>query len=530
MRGKIKRVIASLLISALCITSTACGLDSAKTNGTKGKEQSEFDTSSTLVYGSTDYTSINPALYEHGEINSLIFSGLTAHDAKNQVVPALAKSWEFNDKTNEYIFHLREGVVWQDGEKFTSEDVKFTLETIMNPENASEIASNYEDILSIETPDEQTVILQLNAPNVAMLDYMTVGILPKHRLEGKDITTDSFNQNPIGTGPYRLIKWEMGQYIQLEKNDSYYGTEPKIETIIFKIVPDEKVRAMQLQSGELDLAQISPKDAKSFEKKVGYTIYDMKTADYRGILYNFANPFFKKHREVVNALSYAIDRQAIVDAVLLGEGEVAYSPLQMGEYCNEGIEKFSYNPARTKEILEKNGWEQKNGIYEKNGDKLQFTITCGEGDQVRIDMATICAQQLREVGADVTVAVESNIDWEGQEAYLIGWGSPFDPDDHTYKVFGTNKGANYSSYSNKKVDELLGKARQTDDHALRKQYYKQFQEELTKDLPYTFLAYVDAIYVSNKNIKGITQDTVLGHHGVGIFWNIADWELEESHS
>ena len=117
------------------------------------------------------------------------------------------------------------------------------------------------------------------------------------------------------------------------------------------------------------------------------------------------------------------------------------------------------------------------------------------------------------------------MDWANQEAYLIGWGSPFDPDDHTYKVFGTDKGANYSGYSNARVDELLQKARETDVDSERLELYKEFQAELAKDLPYTFIAYVDAIYVGKSNIKGMTTDTVLGHHGVGIFWNIADWTL-----
>ena len=140
-------------------------------------------------------------------------------------------------------------------------------------------------------------------------------------------------------------------------------------------------------------------------------------------------------------------------------------------------------------------------------------------------MANICAQQLREIGADVTVQVKAEIDWANQESYLIGWGSPFDPDDHTYKVFGTGKGSNFSGYSNANVDALLQAARETDDDQARKEYYRQFQEELTKDMPYTFIAYVDAIYVRRDNIQGITEDTVLGHHGVGIFWNIAEWTI-----
>ncbi len=110
-------------------------------------------------------------------------------------------------------------------------------------------------------------------------------------------------------------------------------------------------------------------------------------------------------------------------------------------------------------------------------------------------------------------------------ACLIGWGSPFDADDHTYKVFGTDKGANYSSYSNTAVDEALIKARQSDDPAVRKAYYADFQQALAADPAYAFICYIDANYVAKSNIKGIDTDTVLGHHGVGIFWNIQDWEI-----
>ena len=106
-----------------------------------------------------------------------------------------------------------------------------------------------------------------------------------------------------------------------------------------------------------------------------------------------------------------------------------------------------------------------------------------------------------------------------------GWGSPFDADDHTYKVFGTDKGANYSSYSNEKVDEYLTLARQYEDQETRAKYYDLFQEELQQDPPYAFICYIDANYVADSDIQGISENTVLGHHGVGIFWNIQDWEI-----
>ena len=106
-------------------------------------------------------------------------------------------------------------------------------------------------------------------------------------------------------------------------------------------------------------------------------------------------------------------------------------------------------------------------------------------------------------------------------------GKPFDADDHTYKVFGTDKGANYSSYSNEKVDQYLTEARQSSDPEVRAEAYAKFQEALAEDPAYAMICYIDANYVADSNIKGIDPDTVMGHHGVGIFWNVADWTIEE---
>ena len=127
------------------------------------------------------------------------------------------------------------------------------------------------------------------------------------------------------------------------------------------------------------------------------------------------------------------------------------------------------------------------------------------------------------MGADVPAG---GIDWAGQECCIIGWGSPFDADDHTYKVFGTDKGANYSGYSNALVDEYLTQARQTEDENERKEAYAKFQEALAETPAYTFFCYIDALYAAENTIQGIDEDTVLGHHGVGIFWNICDWTIE----
>lgn len=529
LNQKWKSWMAGMLAAVFVLGLTACGGADAPASEPESSSASEPGAlGTTLVYGSNDYTRINPALDEHGEINILIFDGLTAHDGENGIVPRLAERWEYDESQNTYTFYLKEGVKWHDGEAFTAEDVKFTFETIMDPENESENASNYEDVEEILVVDDRTVSFRLSAPNYAFLEYMTMAILPKHLLEGEDMQTSEFFRSPVGTGPYKLERWDVGQAITLVKNQDYFLGAANIDRIIFKIVTDDRAKAMQLQAGELNLAQVTPKDVKSFEGAKGYITYDMKTSDYRGILYNFHNEYWQQNADLIPAINFAIDRQAIVDAVLLGRGEAAYGPLQRNIYNYADVEHYDYDPARAQELLEDAGCEKgADGYYYRDGGKIGFTIHASAGDQVRIDMAQIAAQQLQEIGLDVTADVPVTIDWGGQECCIIGWGSPFDADDHTYKVFGTGKGANYSGYSNEIVDAYLTQARQTADSDARAEAYAKFQTELARTPAYTFFCYIDAIYVADDIVAGISGDTVLGHHGVGIFWNIREWTMGE---
>ena len=494
--------------------------------GCGGNASQEQEAGSKLVYASHDYTRINPAIDEHGEINLLLFNGLTMHDGKGQVVPGLAEKWSYDEGTNTYIFNLRENVKWHDGKPFTAKDVKFTIEAIMDEENESENAPNFEDVKEIKVVDDHTVAFVLKEPDVAFLDYMTMPILPEHLLAGKNMQEDAFFRHPIGTGPYKLEKWEAGQAIIMVKNEDYFLGAPKIDQVVFKIVDDDNAEALQLESGELDMALLDPKNAKNFEGKAGFSCYDMLTADYRGIMFNFQNPYWQKNKDLIPAMCYAINRKAIVDTVLLGQGMAAYGPLQRNAYNNENVEHYDYNPQKTREMLEAAGCSPgANGFYQRDGQEIGFVISVKSGEQDRLDIAQAAAQQLREAGVNCSVEVPAKIDWDGQEAFLIGWGSPFDADDHTYKIFGTKKAANYSAYSNARVDEFLKKARQTKDGNERGKYYSLFQEELAKDPAYAFICYIDANYIAKDSIHGIAKDTVLGHHGVGIFWNIHEWTI-----
>ncbi|MEI3089392.1 MAG: ABC transporter substrate-binding protein [Oscillospiraceae bacterium] len=199
-----KQLLAALLALTMLLSLAAC----AKTTDTTPSDAAQTAASdsaepTTLTYGSADYTRINPAMDEHGEINLLLFDGLTAHDGENNVVPGLAETWELDEATNTYTFHLRENLTWHDGEPVTADDVKFTIEAIMDPENGSENAPNFEDVEEITVTDDHTVSFRLSAPNVAFLDYMTMAVLPEHLLAGEDMAGVGLLPRP---GRHRAIQ------------------------------------------------------------------------------------------------------------------------------------------------------------------------------------------------------------------------------------------------------------------------------------------------------------------------------------
>ena len=219
------------------------------------------------------------------------------YDANGKPVEDLAESYTFDKDTNTYTFKLRDGVKWHDGEDFNAEDVVYTYKELTEDETlGASITSNYQDITSIEAPDDQTVIFTLDQYDAAMLDYFTMGILPEHLLEGEDVNTTSFNQNPVGTGRYKFEDWDAtGGMITLKRNEDYYGKVPNIETVVYRTVSDETTKATMLQSGEADLAWLNSNYASQFKDKDGYNYWEFTTADYRGAAMDMSTDFWKEN-------------------------------------------------------------------------------------------------------------------------------------------------------------------------------------------------------------------------------------------
>ena len=492
-----------------------------------GGERADEAHGAQLVYATKDYEEINVLVDEYSEIGLLLFDGLMRRDENDAIVPALAESVEYDPETYTYVFHLREGVHWHDGKPLRAADVKFTIEAIKNPLVDSLHAPNFEEVREITEVDDRTVRIRLSAPNAAFLDYMMQPILPAHILAGQDLTTTGFFRSPVGTGPFRMESWAAGKEIVLVKNEDYYRGAPKIDRFVVKIVADDAAEAKALADGTADLARLSPRAAAPFEGKDGYRFYAMKTANFGAILINCAHPYWQRNRDLLPAIAYAVDRAAVINDALFGHGIPAYSPLQRSPFNNPNVEPYDYNPAKAQEILEAAGCRKgSDGYYTRGGEEVGFVLTVKNDKYSRIDIANVVAAQMRAVGIHCTVETPAKVDWDGQMAYLSGVGNEIDPDAHTYKVFSTNGRGNDGHYSNPRVDEYLLAARRTTDTAERMRLYGLFQEEVTKDLPYIYICYLDFIYVTNTRVHGITPNRILGYNGVGFFWNVNEWTLE----
>ncbi|MCI1964805.1 MAG: ABC transporter substrate-binding protein [Oscillospiraceae bacterium] len=531
MKMKLKKGICLLLACVMVLSFAACGNNSSNESKPAATSGSADDLSNTLVYAGESESTINPLLNSHDELPDLIFSGLMKYDGNGKPVYDLAESSTYDDATYTYTFKLRKGIKWHDGTDFSADDVLYTYNVLTKDETlSSSITSNYEDIVSMTAPDQNTVVIKLSQYDAAMMDYFTVGILPKHLTEGQDINTMAFNQTPVGTGRYKFVKWDTaGGMIVLERNEDYYDKVPNIERVIYKTVSNESTKATMLQSGEADLAWLNSKYADSFRKNDSYKNIDFKTADYRGISMDFGTEFWQNNGDSIGVLNDAIDKEAIVKSVLDGHGVAAYSPIQLNRFGgNKSADIYSHDLQKFAEEMAKLGWVKgSDGIYERNGEKFHFTVQVRDYEEERVDIANLCASQLKAAGVDMEVKLVTKFDWDaGYNGFLSGYAAQFDPD-MFYKNYVTGASDNTMQYSNTRVDELLTNGRHTKEENKRKEIYQEFETVYAEQPGVVLVAFLDGCYVSVKGLNGLDTTRVLGHHAVGVMWNIENWTLNK---
>ena len=495
------------------------------------------DMPNTIVVGSSaDARWLLPMLASDSTsatISGWIFNGLTKYDKDLKIVGDLAQSWDIKKGGLEIIFHLRKNVRWQDGAPFTADDVVFTYDEVINPKVPSPYSSQYGPVDKVEALDPYTVKVTYKEPFAPALGRWGMGIIPKHILEGKDISLEVYSRHPVGTGPYILKSWVTGQSITLVANPDYFEGRPNIDTYIMRIIPDDATSFLELKFGGIDYKGLTPAQYKNqggtpiFKRYFQEFRYPSFSYDYLG--WNLLNDKFKDVR-VRRALAHAIDKESIIKGALLGYGTPSTGPFLPGSWAyNNDVKDPGYSPQRALELFKEAGWTLHGGVLMKDGKPFSFTILLAEGGSPTRSMAAqIIQEDLRKIGVQVSIQtlewqafLHQYVDKKRFEAVLLGW--ELDPDPDLYDIFYSKKTKegefNFLSYNNPEVDELLIEGRSAFDQKKREEIYHRVHALLAQDQPCCFLYVPDSLPVLSKRFKGVKQAPI------GIWYDFIKWRV-----
>lgn len=513
-------MINRIILIVMCCVLVACGGgDKSRSIGTQSQVL-------TLNIGG-EPTFLNPVLYTDSPSSAvvgLVFRGLLKVDKDLNMVPDLASSYFISQDGLTYTFNLRRGVKWHDGADFTADDVVFTFNAILDPRTNTVRRSSYiinGKPIRVKKRDEHTVIVTLPEPFSPFLVSMGVGLLPEHILNDKDINTATFNRAPVGTGPFKFERWEANQFVMLSKNDLYYGKPPKLDSVLLKIIPDKNTALVALEKNEIDMEDgLLPKDYDRVATNRNLRTFRYQEMAYTYMGFNLKHPLLG-NQKIREAISHAINREALVKSVLGEFGQPAYmpaSPVQWSWPGKSSVSIYGYAPDKTKSILESLGYIRSTatGLYYNGQGELAFTLVTNKGNKNREKTAQIIQQSLKQAGIKVTIEL---LEWSafikrlsdptsgrGLEAYIIGWNLGIDPDG--YSIWHSSQypnGFNYTGYHNTTVDTLLEEGRTETNKVRRKGIYRQVYQEITADIPYYFIYHADVIGATHTYLGGLLE-------------------------
>ncbi|MBN1580904.1 MAG: peptide ABC transporter substrate-binding protein [Anaerolineae bacterium] len=511
----------------------------------------------TYIEGVAGYPQlINPLFSLLNDIDrdlcALIFEGLTAVNERNEIVPLLAERWQVSDNGLEYVFHLRDDVRWQDGEPFTADDVVFTIGLMQSPDLAAihPHAALWRSVV-VEKLDPMTIKFVLGEPYAAFLDYTTLGIVPKHILDGvstSELVLHPFNYAPVGTGLFKVSELDPASYIVLETNPYHYlWGETMLDRVEFRFYDSYHHAFAAYEAGKvMGMGRILTEDLDRARANPNLQILSARLSGYGLIFLNLANddkPFFQDRR-VRQALLYALDRQLLIDQVLAGQGIVIHSPIMPQSWAyNPDVEQYAQDLGMAVTLLEQAGFKlpdpQKRVLDEsvpgdekirvKEGQKLEFVLlTDTEPDHVALAHAV--AEQWEAVGVRVLVQSLSISDLALNylqprrfDAALLEWPSQLDPDPypmwHETQTEGT--GQNYGSFLNRDASEAIEVARQLTDRGERTGLYYQFQDIFAQEVPAILLYQPIYTFGVDKRVRNVQISPMFDPSGR--FRNIWQW-------
>jgi len=503
-----------------------------------------------IVGLSQEPTVFNP-LKAHIEVDRgvhmCIFDALWRMNARGQFIANLAtqvptvENGGISKDGLQYTIQTRRGATWHDGTPFTSADVAFTYQVIMNPKFNAASRAGYDGIASIETPDPYTVKLTLSKPYAPMIAlWGDTYIVPKHVLStATDLNNSTFDTKPIGTGPFKFVERQAGDHITLAANTKYHGVGPYLDRLIFKYIPDLTVMFTRFQTGDIDVTGLQGITVDHYDEAKrlsGVKLYHDPTNFVEYIWFNLARPQFQE-KAVREALYLGMDKQSYVQRIYYGVPPSAESYLAPSSWAfNPNLPKHQYNPEKAKTRLEEAGWKVgAGGIREKNGVKLSFTNSTTAGNKVREQAQAFLQQTWRAIGVDMQIkdmpaaVVWGDYFFKSQfDSVTVGWNiwGEAGGDPNVLSWFGSGyipvksgQGSNTTQYSNPKLDQLAEQGVSIVSQEKRKPIYQQIQAILREDLPVLPIFY----YVNIEGTKGTLQNYQENANVVSDMWNANTW-------
>jgi peptide/nickel transport system substrate-binding protein len=443
-----------------------------------------------------------PADSVSSKIRGLLYAGLMRRDDDFTLVPDLAESYEIQTDTR-YRLTLRNGLTFHDGTPLTAATIKANYEYILDEKNKSPYRSGLMVIGKIETPDELTIVFHLTEPSAPFLGALTIGIVPQNA--GPEIS-----EQPVGAGPFVFVRYTLDERLTLRGNKNYHGGAPKLDGVVFKIIPDETVRTLELETGGVHLITnpITPDLLPRFEKNKNLQVIKNIGTNYSYLGFNLDDPVTGDH-QVREAIAHAIDREAIITHIMKGLGAKADGLLSpVNEFYYGDVTSYEFDPERAKKILDDAGYHDPDG----EGPLHRFTIEYATStNEQRKRIAEVFQFQLAKVGIGIDI---KSYEWgsffanvkEGRfQMFSLTWVGVSEPDIYHY-IFHTASlppaGANRGRYRNQRVDALLDAGRVTIDTAQRKKIYATVQEIVAAALPYVSLWYTVNVVVANQRVHG----------------------------
>jgi peptide/nickel transport system substrate-binding protein len=488
------------------------------------------------------------------DLSMFIFSWTIRYDDKGHPVPdALSEipTVANGDVSKDGLtlkYKLRHNMKWQDGPPVRCNDLRFTWQVVMNPHNNVVTTDGYKDIASIDCSDPYVAVIHMKKLYAPFLQQLwsvngNAPILPEHILakyndDKGSFNTAPFNALPIGSGPFKVTQWLRGQEVRLVANPNFYLGRPKLNEVIYKILPDENTCETELQTHELDMLAVGsglkwPRYAAlAADPHNGLTAIRVDSFLFTHIDFNLRHPIVSD-RQVRRALAYATDKNEIIEKVLHGSAIPADTDQQPNfswAYTND-IVHYPYDPAKAKALLDADGWVVgPDGIRTKNGQRLEFSLSTQTESTNGKAIQTVLQRQWRDVGVQADVknyptdeffdnSANGILQGGHYDAAGFSWFGAADPDDspiYSADNFAPH-GQNALFWDNRVATGAMSDALQTVNQDRRKRDYVIVQQQLALDVPTIILYFARVPYVYNSDLKGFKPSPV-----ISAFWD--PWE------